>query len=322
MPFEDPNRPMHLKLWALTQMVDGWLGESNDALVDLESFWLDLQALELREEPRVIVTGDLTAFGHAHHFQRFSEFLGSGDGEGPALDSRDWLHRTISGNHDQWPGRPTVIGRRTPASDAFFAEGCDQKIGLAGDRVLRIIGIDTDADVGPCSRRRVFAIGDFRREIERLDSLLSRSPRPPQEIRVLLLHHSWSQAFGWRLHIAPGTKSKLGQLLATHQIQVLLSGHVHRASAGLHAAGESHQFLEARCGTTTQWDHVPKQDIPWVGGVVPRRQLEANTLMVHQVVEQGGVLWWETCTFVRRHGLEGFERDPNPMWTARMRLGS
>lgn len=323
MPFEDPNRRNELKLWSLTQMVDGWLGESNEALIDLETFWFDLLALGFAEMPRIIVTGDLSAFGHPAHFTRFAQFAGAGDGEGPALETRDWLDRTIPGNHDHWPGTPAIVGKRVRESEELFATGVDQHIQLANGRTLRLVGIDTDADVGPWSRRRVFAIGSFTSEVARLGALFAASPGPSDEIRVLLLHHSWSQPFGWRLHIAPNCKRLLGEMLDEFGIRVLLSGHVHRARANAYSVtsgSSSHKFLEARCGTTTQWDRVPKQDIAYLGGVVPNRQLEANTLMVHQIAEHSGALWWETSTFVRRHGVEGFERDADPQWTAAISL--
>jgi len=101
----------------------------------------------------VIVTGDITANGAETQFDLAHLYLGDQTDEpnfGLGLGRPQWPDNSISGNHDQWPGRNVIFGRHTAGLKKHFnhpfpivAPLFEIRRGLA----LRFLFIDTDADV-------------------------------------------------------------------------------------------------------------------------------------------------------------------------------
>jgi hypothetical protein len=174
---------------------------------------------------------------------------------------------------------------------------------------LRFLGIDTDADLGPFGR--LLARGDFGSQLHILDSMLP--PPESTEIRVLLLHHS--RMFGeplWnsQLSMFDAARRALDEFLVRHNIKVILCGHTHFARVEEFRAeqsnGQTLDVLECCCGTTTQRDYVPPT---WrtFWRKWPVWRFSPNSLLVHRLIEEDGMINWRTEQYVRKSG--GFELD-------------
>ena len=280
---------------------DGILGHHARGLADLTAFYSQLKT----ESPLLLVTGDLTRVGDGVEFDNADDFLCSGldlnppNGNFVGLHHRGWLQHAIPGNHDHWPGLPTIWGGPHSALKVYFPTlpYVGPPLQLSNGRVLQIACINTDADVGPGSLSRAGGIGRFQNQLTALAPRLGA--RRPGYIRVLLMHHSWNHS-GWALTLHPATRGALAQFLVDHGIQVVLTGHIHTPQLTLFQPqqNQAHQVLECRCGTTTQADQVPYS---WhtLGGLFPQRSWPPNTLVVHRLREQDRSTIWDVETFVR-----------------------
>jgi hypothetical protein len=351
-------------LWTLFSLFTGMAGHETKALVHLTEFYQKMRD----EDPNValLVTGDLTSTGKQSQFDRAVQFLGDvlppPSPRGQGLQTGTWLeeatrgtpvgpHQVIPGNHDHWPGRLFwVVGRprpwmRTWARDLPLLQ--QTPIPLQGNDValqrknvrLRFLCLNSDADVWGWGPERVLGRGSFRTQLRRLEDDLSASEPPdPNEVRVLLVHHSLLYRAGshedkppsglgqvWQacqkglglLEMNKASRRRLGRLMGQLDIPVLLTGHTHKASvrrwcALSPARGRPLPFLEACCGTTTQLNKVPRK---WRSlfsrrGRDPRaRELDTNTLLVHRVSATGGQIRWRTETWIRDHEA-GFQPAP------------
>jgi 3',5'-cyclic AMP phosphodiesterase CpdA len=264
------------------------------------------------ESPLLIVTGDLTRVGNPLEFDNAVQFLTDVVDLNPPLGnfvglrSSTWFSRAIPGNHDHWPGQPIVFGGPHPRFFTLFPGGSlpfTRTIPLANGRVIRLIGVDSDADVSPYGHQRFRAVGSFQSQ------LAAAAPRvgPPreEEVRVLLMHHSWHRR-GPLLSIDHGTRGALDAFLAAHDIRLVLTGHTHDADIRSFTPSlpGARSVLECRCGTTTQVDRVP---YAWRSllGRFPIRRWPANTLLVHRVYGEGSLIRWEVQAYVRTD-LQGF----------------
>lgn len=296
---------------------DGWLGHHYKALSALHDFyswfWRD------HATAPVLITGDLTANGAEVQFKLADLYLNErsqAPNFGLGLGLTGWRRRSISGNHDKWPGSNRIVGRPTPGHAACFdqpfpivAEPIEIRKGLA----VRLLYIDTDDEVAPFGLNRVLARGKFTKQLMALRDRIPQASRG--EIRVLIMHHSLMSpqpdpvaaeetmpakhgAFA-TMEIVGETRRVLDHFLVDYGIKVIMCGHLHvprlspyRASNGTEAS----TVLEARCGTTTQRDRYPYE---LVRTMPMDRKLPPNTLIVHKVAERGRSLLWKSEIFWR-----------------------
>jgi 3',5'-cyclic AMP phosphodiesterase CpdA len=335
-------------LWTLCPFFTGLAGHEARALIDLSDFLTWMR----RQDPHfaVLVTGDLTSTGKQAQFDTAVHFieadLPSAPG-GVGLQTGPWLdqamrgmstnsHLAIPGNHDHWPGRfPWFLGRprsrmRAWARQLPFLQ--QATVALRGTQVhLRFLALNTDADVWGWGPERVLARGSFRSQLRRLeDALAALGPADPNEVRVLLCHHSlaytdhppyraptrlgrmwhwcWNRSRRAILEINKACRRELRRLLGQFDIPVLLTGHTHKVDVRRHFSLSPERrrplpYLEACCGTTTQLNEAPSK---WPS-LVPNRKLASNFLLVHRLVAESRGIVWKTETWRRSHST-GFER--------------
>jgi len=298
------------KLWQRCPWFDGLLGHSYHAAVKLDRFWGRME----RESPFLVVTGDITACGSEDEYSTAQDFLGRElkppKGHHVGLAQEDWNVRAISGNHDNWPGTPTIWGgppsckevfRRMPYYDAHVLQ-------LPHGYTLSILGIDTDAGVRPYYWRRFMAQGAFVSQLAELERTL---PTPGErEIRILLLHHSAQyNSHGPQLKISEPSKGALYDFAGKHNLQVFLCGHTHSVKLSpfeVPYLGRQHRIFEACCGATTRRNDLPAEATDWAGKR-PVRNWVPNSLLVHRLLTDGSRIVWRTEAYFER--ATGFFQD-------------
>ncbi|MGE3274962.1 MAG: metallophosphoesterase [Vicinamibacterales bacterium] len=279
---------------------DGQLGHSHDALIHLTRFMDDER--RSGRNVAVVVTGDLTACGKPEEFDLAMDFLRASrvtaDDQVIGLDVADVLSRTIPGNHDHWPGTYRIVGR--PAGLAHvFPEGTmparPWKADLGRGRTLVVLAIDSDADVPDVSHTRYLARGSFVSQLQALKQAIVPGEDAPDELRVLLVHHSpmYGRPLDPQLRIDPESQAKLQEFISWARVRVLLTGHIHTLDTARRTytrSGYAWQVAEIRCGTTTQISRPPRW---WKkAGHALRRPLPKNTLVVHTLEQMDdGVRW-------------------------------
>ena len=295
-----------LALYALLPKMDGLLGHSYKSLTLLAPFFLDLVQ---QEDAELIITGDVTRVGGVDEFDTARTYLEDElvppRGYYVGLRNHDSLKLAIPGNHDHYPGIPILVGGPTAGLSAMFPQMgtyVNMPLGSAGHELTFIL-VNTDADVHPWGHKRWLARGSF---VSQLNSL--RKQLPPQaakEIRVLCLHHSRAHR-GVTLEIDEASRDELANFIVAHGVAVLLSGHIHqpplvtRATA-VDSLGQSAEYLEARCGTTTQRNlyHVPYYWRRLLAKLhLKNRYHWSNTLLVHRISEAAGEIFWESELFL------------------------
>ncbi|MGH9318088.1 MAG: metallophosphoesterase family protein, partial [Thermoanaerobaculia bacterium] len=256
------------------------------------------------EGAQLLVTGDVTTVGKETQFtmaERYlAAFVAPPDANYWGLAAADWGERAVSGNHDHWPGLACVWGPPTRGlNDTFPARPfVGAPIQLSTGQRLRFIGIDTDADVRPFGIQRFLARGSFCSQLT--EAATSMEIPDPNEVRVLLLHHSRAWP-GKTLRMETASRDALDDFLCEQDIAVMLCGHTHVPHVqpfSLTRTGRTIEILEARAGTTTQRDTIPYE---WRNLLRrrPKRTLPPNTLLVHRLLDEDGTLVWHAETFVR-----------------------
>ena len=286
---------------------DGWLGHSQDALDALTRFVVDRAVTQ----PTVVaVTGDLTACGKAEEFDFAKRFLTSRFRVGVkpvGLNAADVFSRTIPGNHDHWPGGNTIVGPSRAIGATFAPLPAlpmePWTFPLANGRTLVAYGIDSDADVAPWDRARTLARGSFVTQLKSLRKRIAAGSEAPNELRVLLVHHSPAHAppHDPRLRIEQKSQDELDSFIRWARVRVLLTGHVHTTAATRALVGDGHHLwsiAEIRCGTTTQISRPPRR---WArAGIVAPKQYQPNTLIVHKLTADDDSVVWTAEQFTRR----------------------
>lgn len=282
------------------RVFDGLFGHSRTAIYRLVEFWERI--LKDEENVQLVVTGDLTAYGSEDQFRSALTYVENEVtppyGNNIGLHAWDWRERSIPGNHDQWPGYPIIFGRGYNVANHFPGPPFVQPKRLPNGLTLRILAIDTDADVWPFGRNRLYPRGRFTSQLIALNKLIE--PPKQDEFTVLLLHHSPSHV-GKTLGIVPGSLGDLSAFLIEQHVAVMLCGHVHVPRVSTYRAqdqGRVLDVLEACCGTTTQLDRLP---LGWrdFSGRRPDRRLTANTLLVHRLDEQNNEVLWSIQAYSR-----------------------
>ena len=295
------------RLWAKWKHFDGLLGHSYRSLVRLAQF---SDRLRNDENAKLIISGDFTTVGNNEEFETAEEYLGDllrpPKGNLVGLRDRRWQRLAVPGNHDHWPGTATIFGGPTDGYlQRFIGYPLERSKGVSEDlgdgRRLRFLLLDSDADVSPYGPWRVLARGAFASQLKQLAGSLD--PPKSEEVRVLILHHSYS-AVGPTLAINSASKASLHDFIAEHDISVVLCGHVHQPPViqvlDVSWLKQRIKFLEARCGTTTQTSTLP-YDWTTVAGNRPVRQDHwPNTLLVHRLFNENGVIVWEAMVYVER----------------------
>jgi len=300
--------------------MDGFLGHSFKSLTMLDLFFGNLVQSEKAELPKnekveVIVTGDLTRVGAAWEFDMARLFLEKEvpyRGKYIGFKNPNSLKQAIPGNHDHYPGVASLVGGPTQALGQMFSNTfAPVTVRLGSSHELTILRINTDADVSAWGHLRWRAQGSFVSQINWLRSQLSGPPRK-NEIRVLPLHHSVAHR-GVFLQIDNQSRAELLDFIVNYGVAVLLSGHIHepplvKLATAVDKNGNSADYLEARCGTTTQKNlfHVPwywRNTLANLG--IQKRSHWSNTLLVHRITEDQGEIFWESKLFLQ--GRDYFE---------------
>jgi hypothetical protein len=351
-------------LWKWLPAFSGLAGHEFQALLDLS----DCFARKRPEwgQPGLIVTGDLTSLGKERQFNTIRNFICNQLPSPPfdvgiGLHTGSWLadamrgkragcpHQVIPGNHDHWPGRYYMLGppQSRMVEWAPHLPYLLDAIPLSGTPAsLRFMGLNSDADVGGWRRERVLARGSCCSQIHALWGILSQRVRQPDpdEIRVLLVHHSlayrsrpedapprthfqrlrqwWSRTTDLGiLEMDDRSRLELSALIAEFDIRVLLTGHTHKVDVRRNAVlspqlGRPAPYLEACCGTTTQLNTAPAgyplrnrpagQEATQPG---QEQQIAANTFLVHELRRENGSIVWQTETW-ERLPIQGFQRSP------------
>ncbi|WP_197455477.1 metallophosphoesterase family protein [Stieleria neptunia] len=284
------------KMWANVSIFDGLLGHSHKSLVQLSRY---VASMRRRENAEVIFTGDVTSCGRPDQFDLADDYLATQllppIGNHIGLHASTWRDLGIAGNHDQWPGNGWMLGNPNGAVNIYFSGLPDvsQTRPLPDGRLIRFVRIDSDADISPHSLNRAMARGAFQSQLMVADKMLDGLGRCADEIRVMLIHHSY-QCRGKTLSMKSASHQALSHFLADHRISVVMTGHLHvpLVHRFVPPVPESNRVLETRCGTTTQADRVP---LEWksIRGKFPKRAFPKNTLLLHRLFadSRGQVFW-------------------------------
>lgn len=188
-----------------------------------------------------------------------------------------------------------MLGKPNGAVGIYFSGLSDvsRTQTLPGGRTIRFIRIDSDADIRSYGVSRLMARGAFQSQLTKAARLLDEIADDENEIRVLLIHHSY-HCQGMKLSINAASRQAFEHFLSDYRIALIMTGHLHKPL--LHSfvppTPESSPVLEARCGTTTQVDRVPYH---WttVTGQLAKRKFPKNVLLVHRLFEdtRGQVFW-------------------------------
>jgi predicted phosphodiesterase len=302
--------PLVRNLIANTTWFDGVLGHHARGLQHLHKFW---KKIRTEEDPnaQVVVSGDVTSCGGSNEFDNANAFLGSKLSMpfGPiGLSFPNWQKHAIPGNHDHWPGKPIILGGPNASVASAFLSGYPnvQTILRGSGRPIHLISINTDSDVDPRGRYRLFAIGSFQTQLVAAKTQLSQLEG--NGIRVLVLHHSWHKKKGV-LRISRASRGALDQFLDQENISIIMTGHVHTPlircfTVGAIPHSSKLRVWECRCGTTTQVDKI-SYAAKSIFGRFPLRKWPSNSLLVHRITEHPDSTEWNVETYVRsRSGFD------------------
>ena len=297
------------RIYGTVSWFDGLLGHHGTALEDLEVLCSSLNADG--EEIKVIVTGDLTRTGAYYEFNNAVQFLlGSLDLNPPNLRLAGFglqqIDLVIPGNHDHWGDSFIALGAGPSEYKTYFKGPMPYvhpSIALPNGRELQFVSIDSDADVSAFSHNRQLALGKFASEFSRPGAQFS-NPIRPQDIRMMLIHHSWDQA-GKILRMRTKSKTALGSYLEANGVKGILTGHSHEALLNYFTIQPSGTAVaELRAGSASQLDQVPPK---WksVWGTIPTRNWGANSVLVHRLYDdRNGHTHWHAQVYLR--SMNGF----------------
>jgi 3',5'-cyclic AMP phosphodiesterase CpdA len=295
--------PFVRNVMANSTWFDGVLGHHSRGLEHLAKFWKTLRA----QEPyaRLIVSGDVTSCGADDEFDNANRYLAAKLAMpfgAIGLDFPSWQKFSIPGNHDHWPGVAKIFGQPVPTVKSQFLGGYPliETIPRGAAEPIHLIHINTDSDVSPYGRHRLFAIGDFQTQLTAAATKLASLAQ--HGVRALIMHHSWHKKGA--LRISRASRGALSQFLEQEDIRVVLTGHVHipllAAFNVPSKASKPFRVYECRCGTTTQADSITYDSKSLFGGFPLRPDWPANTLLVHRITTDiSGTPVWRVQVFVR-----------------------
>lgn len=289
---------------------DGLLGHQAQSLQELAAFCSGLKRQRIPFD--VVVTGDYTRCGAGRELSLASRFLRSQIGLPPLMRrvglQLGTLPVGIPGNHDHWGGASFPLSGATSLVSTIRVTPPTPYVHppkrLNSHRTLVMAGIDSDADVKPIGLKRLQAIGSFQSQLGPLGAMLGANPG--NEVRVLLVHHSWNHA-GRLLRMDKGSKDALARFVTHYGIRIVLTGHTHAATMVPIGSGTgSHDAHEFCCGSTTQLDYIPFHWKTFMGGMPKERPWNHNTLIVHRVFDAPAGIRWQSQIY-RRSNHSGFQ---------------
>lgn len=283
--------------------LDGLLGHHGKALEELDSFVADLKQTE--PEMRLIVSGDLSRFGGAQELKLARAYIERKINIRPRLQVGLAMGKQlmlIPGNHDQWGGTPNPFGihdsnfylefnRKTP----FFDPVDLPKVG----KRLVFISVDSDADVTKLTSSRVRAVGKFDTQLASL--YVTLPPKPVDDIRVLLIHHSWVQPGFILRRMSISSKLLLNEFMCSNNISVLLCGHSHETLLQRFEAKSrvgACYVHELRAASASQHDVVPYMWKTLLRNRPIKKKWNPNAVLVHRIYQKTAAAWngKATCT--------------------------
>ncbi len=258
---------------------------------------------------RVVNAGDHTQYGAPEQFDAAMRYyLPSSDPTYSSLREPGWDQQSVPGNHDHWPGINFSLGAPTGPIQAYISSFHRTAGESLSSRHRRWIFVDSDCDVKPNPwlapiSSRFWAIGSF---VSQLKAIVLQ-PREPDEIRVLVIHHTMDQS-------TRESRRELSKFLVVHEIGILITGHTHQPRIRRFAEtwdGRTQEVLETNCGTTAQMEVWPAYFHNRVCSpgqtAVQKRKRERNSLIIHRLQKRGGGLEWSAE--VKQLGANGFA-DP------------
>lgn len=295
----------------LLERVPGFQGHDPAALLDLDLL-LDDSGLSDPDRPdgRLVVTGDLTAYGTTGQFKAASEFLHGRTalagiaGAGLRVGTTD--QAAVAGNHDHWPGSTVFTNTLSTAFSRFFDPhpSPGTPLPLSDGWSLRFLRIDTTQDASGLQRAR--AQGRCVDQVKTLRSQLdAEPPQGARDVRALLLHHAPSYRSG-RLHpleLDAESQDALHGLVRDYRVRALLSGHTHWPVVAVSLYGGA-DVIDATCGTSAQRTVAGAR-------IWPMRRQPPNSVVVHTLDPQPQSLTWTASVLVRSLGAFG----PSPTHT-------
>lgn len=307
------------QFYGTTTWFDGLLGHHGAALEALEEFCDRLRTQD-EGDFQLIVTGDLTRTGDYMDFFNATRFLNSSLDLSPPTMLRaaglgmGSVDLVIPGNHDQWGGSFVAFGGGPSQYGAYITSPVPRvypAIPLANGRQVVFIAIDSDADVWALSHDRQLALGKFASQLTHPNALPPHPP-DPNDIRMMLIHHSWEQG-GKILRMRTQSKNELGKFLVRHHIKGILTGHSHGPWLDYFTVSPSGVVIaELRAGTASQLDQVPANWGSVWGGSLPTRKWDPNSVLVHRVFDDGaGQTHWHAQVY-RRSETTGFQELVRP----------
>ena len=347
--FSVPPSAPSPKLIALSPLFEGQLGHHSLGVLALKNFYDKLR--RQGGDFDMVVTGDVSANGAVAQFELADGFLGTGPSQfGYQLGRQAWADTSISGNHDNWDGDNWMVGGPTTGLGRYLRATKpprERARKLPDGTILRMIFMDTDADIPPRSIGRITGRGAFDTQLQYLNRTMP--PVGEREVRVLIMHHSVVGSARMEAHptlpspvvrpaptrlrnpypmmsISNASLRMLNHFIVEHSISVILTGHMHVALLSeMEATNGAHtrRYLEARCGSTTQRDIFEYEDLP---NLSRKRVLRPNTLLMHEIVQSKGRLLWKTVVHSRAANGSFSRSPPNRVpapvtpWEAELQL--
>lgn len=296
----------------------GNLGHSSLALIAINKLYRKLRRQCGADNLSVIVTGDVTAFGKQSHFDNAREFLFGrfvlNRRHGIGLNSPTDLG-IIPGNHDYFAGMPIPVGHRTGHFSKFFSRALPEvswTVPLPDGRRLRFLEIDCDHDFEIGNRLpRITARASGRDHLSRLGGLLGRLPDTLHEPRIVLMHGSARHRGGFLqiCELLADAHQELDAVCIAHRVKAILCGHIHASDLGAIAWPHNPPTTELCCGTSAQ---VLRPSINRITKLLVQRYLpRTNQVLVHQIVQRSGTVFWETAEYLLRYMEDEFLPSAN-----------
>lgn len=294
------------------KVLDGLLGHHAGGLEALDRFIAAEKAAVGSGLFRLVVTGDLSRCGAQAELALASDYIFGEVDISPPLRNMVGLRLQsdevlcIPGNHDHWGGSWQPIGG-TPshyaAHDQSQATPYTLRLPLIQGRDLVIVGINSDRNIWPWGVKRLLAVGSFKDELT--DRNVAFASNPVSDIRVLLVHHSLAVRTK-TLRMEKSSRASLQRYLAANGFKLALTGHTHVFALPAQVGASGQPFEELRCGSSTQFDHVPYNWVTLTGKPPNKHDWTQNTLLVHRIFEHPGLMTWENQAYGRFEGA-GFQ---------------
>jgi hypothetical protein len=197
------------------------------------------------EDAYIVMSGDLTARGHAKEFVVAHSFLRSfwrevrsPENQLAGMDVRDSLNDSaprlaaVSGNHDQWKGKSyrNNVGYNPNLKGTHFRATYWRRAWQSGELELELYGLDSNAGLSTTFSLNQRGQLDLSKngEVDQLEAYLGKNQSPilpdgiRYQVRALVLHHSLASS-----GLRRDSRDRLLALAETYHIAAILTGHTH-----------------------------------------------------------------------------------------------